>query len=164
MMLLIISLLVFVVITFFGYCVHKSLHQPWMKQFYESHMVHHLKMYPITDYMSDVYRHAGKHSTTYFFALVSIPILTLPLLLFLFGFISLFTMIFIITEMMVLGWLHNYIHDAFHINNHILNKIPVINKLFFKLNRLHFIHHKDMTKNFGIFAMFWDKLFKSYSE
>ncbi len=161
---LIISLVVFIFVSLFGYLAHKALHKPWTKMLGESHMTHHLKLYPITDYMSDIYRSAGKHNTIFFFAVASVPVLALPILLWFIGLISLFTMIFIIIEMLAIGWLHNYIHDAFHINNHLLTKIPVVKNWFAKLAKVHFIHHEDMNFNYGIFFMTWDKLFKTYKE
>lgn len=161
---MLISILVFVGVTFFGYWVHKFLHQPWMGRFGESHMTHHLKLYPITDYISDVYRHAGKNSTVFFFAAAGIPLLAIPVLLWFIGILSLFTLIIVIAEMLCIGWLHNYIHDAFHINNHLLTRIPLVKTWFAKLSKLHFVHHEEMQKNLGIFLMSWDKLFKTYKE
>lgn len=53
-------LIAFLATTLFGHVVHWALHQKWTGSVNQSHMTHHLKLYPPSDYLSDSYRHAGK--------------------------------------------------------------------------------------------------------
>lgn len=148
----------FVLVNIFGYVTHKSLHQTWTGKLNRAHMTHHLKLYPATDYYSDVYRDPGRDNTVIIFGALSIPLLLLPIILHLYGVLSLTLMLLTLGEMLILGWLHDYIHDAFHITNHWLNRFG----LFKKWNGLHYHHHVDMGTNYGIFTFFLDKLFGTF--
>lgn len=159
--LLFIFLVTTVGTTFFGYWAHKSLHLKLMSLFSKSHTVHHDKLYPLSDFKSDTYRSAGKDSTVIFFALASLPVLAIPLLLALFGVLTLFQALFSVSLMLFIGWLHDYVHEAFHLNKHWLQKAPFVSKYFATLEKLHYLHHVDETKNFGILTFVWDKLFKT---
>lgn len=163
MMSIVLAILITLVAsTLFGHVVHWSLHQSWMGRFNTAHMTHHLKLYPPGDYSSDEYRSAGKDASTRFFAVAALPLILAPLILLLVGFISWPVALVILFVEGAIGFLHNYMHDAFHINNHWLNKIPVINRSFDRWNKIHYIHHIDMSKNYGIFTFFWDRLFGTY--
>lgn len=157
--LLIIFLVTVIGTTFFGYWAHKSLHLKLMSFFSKSHTVHHDQLYPITDFKSDKYRSAGKDSTVIFFAIASLPVLCIPSILSLFGIISLLEAFIAVLLMVFIGWLHDYVHEAFHIINHWMNGLPLVSKYFQKLEKLHYLHHVDATKNFGILTFVWDRLF-----
>jgi len=159
--LLIIFLLTIIGTTFFGYWGHKALHFKLVKKFSQSHTVHHDKLYPINDYKSDKYRSAGKDSTVIFFAFASLPVLAIPCLLGLLGALSLFQTIFAVALMLFIGWAHDYVHNAFHLNVHWLNKVPVVSNYFQKLGKLHYLHHVDDSKNFGIIVFWWDQVFRT---
>jgi sterol desaturase/sphingolipid hydroxylase (fatty acid hydroxylase superfamily) len=124
-------------------------------------MTHHEKLYPPTDMLSDEYRSAGKDSTVWIFAGLSLPVLAIPVVAYLFGIIGLVTALGVLGEMVLLGWLHDHVHDSFHVKGHWLRKVPLLNKLHARFEKLHYIHHVDMSKNFGIFFSLWDKLFKT---
>lgn len=160
--LIIVIIATFILTNLFGYVVHWALHQSWSGSFNESHMTHHLKLYPANDFLSDVYREAGKDATPKFFVIAAIPLISLPIILYLFGLLSVWVMIISIVEMFTIGLLDNYLHDAFHIKNHWMNKVPIINKYFAAWERLHFLHHVNMNYNFGIFNFMWDKIFSSF--
>ncbi len=74
-------LITYIVVSLFGYFVHKSLHQEWTGLWNTSHMAHHVKLYPPGDFLSDKYRDAGKDDTFWTFALVSIPVILTPIIL-----------------------------------------------------------------------------------
>ena len=152
--------LCFFVLTLFGYIMHYALHQQWMGRFNKSHMTHHMILYPPERFSSEKYMHAGKDSTIIFFLIAGAPLLFAPLALFFFGYLSFFSAIILVAELGGLGLLNNYLHDSFHIQGHFLNRFEV----FRKLVDLHYIHHVDMKKNFGIFTMMWDKTFKTFSD
>lgn len=148
-------------VTLFGYVVHWSLHQDWAGKFNKSHMTHHT-LYPPEDYTSEKYRHAGKDTTVITFAIAAIPMVAAPILLGFFGFLSWPLVVTVVVVELGMGWLHDYIHNSFHIQNHWLSRIPFVKDIFAKWGKLHYNHHVDMGKNYGIFFFKWDKLFKTY--
>lgn len=164
-MMLLITLITLVITyfltTLFGYVVHWCFHHPWAGRIKTAHLKHHT-LYSGEDYLSDDYRKAGKDSTVRLFMLPSILLLALPVLFFYLEIIPWWLSLLIGLEMGFTGWLHNYLHEAFHINGHFLNKIPLIKKAFDHLSHLHYEHHNDMTKNFGICSFIWDRLFHTY--
>jgi sterol desaturase/sphingolipid hydroxylase (fatty acid hydroxylase superfamily) len=54
-----------------------------------------------------------------------------------------------------LGFLNDWVHDSFHVRRHPLMHL----RTYQKLRRLHFIHHSNMDKNFGIVSFVWDRVF-----
>lgn len=162
-MAIILTILVsFLATTLFGHTVHWSLHQTWTGMVHEAHMTHHLRLYPPSDYTSAVYRNAGKDSTPRFFAIAAIPLVLAPIILWFVGWLSLTLMIVALSVEALMGFLHNYLHDAFHIERHWLYSAPFIGTWFGRLVGLHYLHHVDMSKNFGIFTFHWDKVFRTF--
>ena len=159
MVTLLLIILTFFVITLFGHVTHWFIHQPMSGRFNKAHMTHHLKLYPASNYTSEKYRQPGKDSTVWIFAILSIPMMLLPWIAFGLGFVTLIQTIIVFTEMLVLGAAHDHIHDAFHIKGHWLYKF----RPFRSWNILHYRHHVNMKKNFGIFFFMWDRVFKTLS-
>lgn len=154
----------YLMVNLFGYVAHWALHQTWMGRFNNSHMTHHLKLYPVEDFSSDVYRDAGKDNTAKFFAIASLPLIITPIILVIMGILPLPLMIVILITEGIIGFLHDYVHDAFHINNHLLTRLPGIRVIFGSLLKLHYIHHVNMNKNYGIFVYHWDRIFGTFSK
>lgn len=159
---LITAIVCFFFVSLFGYIVHRSLHQPWTGRFNQKHMTHHLILYPASDYTSDAYRNAGKDNTIITFAFLSLPVVGTPIVLGILGILPLPLVITALIVMGLMGFLHDYIHDAFHVKNHFLGRIPGFRNIFAYWNRLHYLHHVDMQKNFGIFLFHWDHVFKTF--
>lgn len=155
-------LITYIVISLFGYVIHWSLHQPWLGKFNDSHMTHHLKLYPPSDFLSETYRHAGKDSTVKLFAFAVIPLILTPIVLYFLGVLSLSLMITVLVVEGIVGFLHDYIHDAFHISNHWMSRVPVLRDIFGVWVKLHYLHHVDMGKNYGIFVFHWDHVFRTF--
>jgi len=156
------AIITFMVSGLFGYLVHRSLHQKWAGSLYQKHMTHHRKLYPPHDYLSDQYRQPDKDNTVRIFALFAIPVVFLPMVL---GLVGVMPWLLVITSLLVMGlmgFLHDYLHDAFHIRNHPLTQMPLIRKWFARWNTLHFQHHVDMGSNYGIFSFYWDRLFGTF--
>lgn len=163
MMAIFLTLLVsFFATTLFGHVVHWSLHQTWTGLVHQAHMTHHLKLYPPSDYTSKVYRNAGKDSTPKFFAVAAIPMILTPIVLWFCGVLPLSLMIAALSMEGVLGFLHNYLHDAFHIEKHWLYGAPFLGVIFGKWVATHYLHHVDMSKNYGIFTFHWDRFFGTF--
>lgn len=162
-----LAILITVMITFFvgslfGYVVHRSLHQEWTGRFNQAHMTHHLKLYPPTDYLSDKYRSAGKDNTVWIFAVVAVPFFALPIILGVMHLLPLTLVIVSLSVMSLMSFLHSYLHDAFHIRDHWLYRVPLLGKVFLRWVRLHWLHHVDMNTNYGIFLFHWDHVFHTY--
>ena len=156
------ALITFFVANLFGYFVHKSLHQKWAGRFYRAHRTHHFKLYPPSDFTSDKYRSAGKDNTLFIFGAAAIPIFLIPIILGAFHIVPLSIVFTSLLVMSIMSFLHSYLHDAFHINNHWLYKVPMINVLFTRWVYLHWLHHVEPQKNFGIFLFFMDKWFGTF--
>lgn len=152
----------YLVTSLFGYAVHWSLHQSWAGRFNTSHMTHHLKLYPPQDFTSEVYRNAGADNTLKIFAIAALPLIIAPFVLWLVGVFSWISVIAVLVMEALMGFFHDYLHDAFHIKNHWLNRLPVLNVIFEKWVQLHYLHHVDMSKNLGIFSFHWDYIFKTF--
>lgn len=157
-------LVTYVVVSLFGFIVHWSLHQPWAGYFGKAHMTHHLKLYPPQDFTSKKYRNAGKDDTLFAFALASIPMIAFPVLLAIFGVISWPIAVTAVVVELLLGFLHDWMHATFHIENHWLSRLPVVRVIFPVWIKLHYVHHVDMSKNYGIFAFHWDRVFGTYKK
>lgn len=155
-------LISYIITSLFGYVIHWSLHQTWAGQFNNAHMTHHLKLYPPEDFTSEVYRNAGKDSTPKFFAMAAIPLILCPIVLGLLGILSWPLAITVLVVEAAMGFFHDYLHDAFHIKNHFLTRIPVVRDIFQKWIDLHYLHHVDMGKNYGIFVFHWDRIFGTF--
>lgn len=156
------ALVAFFVSSLFGYVVHRSLHQTWAGRLNQSHMAHHLTLYPATDYLSETYRSAGKNNTVKIFAIAAMPVVLTPILLGIFHILPLSLVITAIVVMALMSFLHDYLHDSFHIRDHFLTRVPGLRVIFAYWNRLHYLHHVDMQKNFGIFLFHWDHIFKTF--
>ena len=160
--LLAVLIIVYIIVSLFGYFIHKILHKKWTGPLYRSHDVHHNTLYPISDFESEKYRDAGKDDSFWPFAVASIPLILFPFILSFIGLISWTMAIIIIIEMLFIGWLNTYMHNVFHIKNHWLSRFFITKYLYNKYKNLHYIHHKYQTINYGIFAFHWDKLFKTF--
>ena len=135
-------------------------HKPWSKRFYNAHMNHHLKQYPPNDYVSDVYRSAGSDNTVYLFGLAFSPFIIGNIVLTILGVIPVVLGIGIFIEMAIVSFLNSSLHDSFHITKTFWHRF-----LFFeRLKKIHYEHHIDMSKNYGIFMFSWDKIFGTYKD
>lgn len=152
--------LVYYVSTLLGYLSHKMFHEKWAGFAAKSHMVHHLVRYPTDDLVSEKYRHAGKNTTILLFIPIILAALGLTGALAWLGLISVTYAIVGMVEIVLISIAHNALHDAFHVRETFLQKIPG----FKRMKELHFEHHFQMDKNFGIFDFTWDEIFKTFSE
>ena len=158
------AVITFFIASLFGYVVHRSLHQSWTGRFHQAHMTHHLRLYPPEDYVSDTYRNAGKDNTVLIFGAAAIPLFAGVILLGVFGILPVSLMITALTVMVVMSFLHSYLHDAFHIRNHWLHRMPIIGMWFSRWTHIHWLHHVRMGTNYGIFLFHWDHAFHTYWE
>jgi sterol desaturase/sphingolipid hydroxylase (fatty acid hydroxylase superfamily) len=163
MSILIAAIFAFFITTLFGHCMHWILHQRWSGWLYDAHQTHHMKLYPPSDFVSKIYRQAGKDSTPKFFLISGAPLIIVPIILWYFGILSLSIMITVLVVEGLIGFLHNYLHDAFHIEGHWLYRVYAVRRFFAHLTSLHYLHHVDTTKNYLIIFSFWDRVFGTYT-
>lgn len=152
----------YIIASFAGHVIHWALHQTWSGFLNKAHMSHHLEMYPIQNFTSDVYRHAGNNSTPKYFALAALPVILAPIILGILGILPLHLVLIVLFIEGLMGFLNDHVHDSFHLNHHWMMRVPGLKLLHIKWTLLHYIHHKDMTKNFGIFTFSWDKIFGTF--
>lgn len=148
----------FMILSLFGYVLHRMLHQPYMGKFYRSHLVHHFKLYPPEHFSSLVYREPGKDNTVIVFLMFGAPLIVLPIVLCFWGVISWPVFVCASICLAVFGGLNNYLHDAFHLTEHWLLRYG----WFKRLVALHYLHHVHVQSNYGIYWFGWDKVFGSY--
>lgn len=158
------ALVAFLATSLFGHVIHYCIHQPWTGFVHRSHLHHHNVLYPPSDFTSIVYRDAGKFSTPKFFLIAAIPLILAPIVLCCLHIISWPIMLTVLVVEGIMGFLHDYLHDAFHIRAHWLYSVPVIRKMFRRWVGLHYLHHVGkMDRNFGIFSFLWDRIFGSFA-
>jgi sterol desaturase/sphingolipid hydroxylase (fatty acid hydroxylase superfamily) len=149
--------------TLFGYWSHYALHQSWSGKLNRAHMTHHQVLYDVSqdpdNYLSETYRDPGGDNTVRIFAALSLPVLAIPIILGLFNVVSWWLVVAMLTEMLFIGYLHDMIHDAFHLRNHWLYKLSA----FRRWSKLHFVHHLDMSKNYGIYGHLCDRIFGTFN-
>lgn len=157
-MLLAVIILTFLFTSLLGYAIHFAFHQKWSGRLNKSHMSHHLKLYPVNDLVSDVYREPGDDSTARLFIILFSPILLTVVGLTAFHIISILVGCAIFGTMALVGILNDRLHDSMHLNKSVWHWWPG----FSKLQKLHNMHHHRMGTNYGIFSFFWDKIFGTY--
>jgi len=144
--------------SFVGYWIHRALHKPWAGPFYRGHMEHHLELYPASRLTSETYElKRWYHSGSVLFTPGAILLLTVnAVVMWLLG-VSLWHFTVFGVGLVGFGLLNDWVHDAFHLREHKLQKLSY----FRKLRRKHFQHHFNMEKNFGIVSLHWDSVFKT---
>ena len=155
-----IFIFVYIIINLLGYLTHRAFHQKWSGFFYRAHHNHHYIQYPPNDFFSEAYRSAGKDNSGKFFILAFLPMIIGWFVFVFLAHISLVIGIGVIIEMVIIGLAHDILHDAFHIQNHWLNKFAI----FRRWVELHKIHHIDVSKNYGIFDFLWDRVFGTFEK
>ena len=153
-----VSALTFVFATLFGHVLHWMIHQPWTGRLYRAHRAHHFDLYPPSDYTSDKYRGAGTDSTVFTFALLGAPLVLFPAAAGLLGWVPVSWSIACVLTLLAVGFLNDYIHDSFHLNRHWLHGYD----FYKRMDDLHYHHHVDTSKNFGIFLFVWDRVFGTF--
>lgn len=150
----------FVISSLIGQGVHWALHQQWMGRVYRSHDQHH-RLYPIHDLTSKRYRNARwQDSGTFLFA---VPFVAIVLLLCLLGWLVSAPGSWIIAAVLglgVFGIVTDIVHDHYHLDNSLLANFA----WFKRCRELHFVHHLNSERNFGIVTLAWDRLFGTFSD
>lgn len=145
--------------SFASYFIHWTMHQPWSGPFYRSHMQHHLVHYPVGHFFSlDRYRSSGWSSGWLTFTPVMLAVGAGVYILLGTLHIDAGFRCALIGFLGIVGWMHGYVHDAFHVRLHWLGRF----RWFRRLRVLHGPHHVDMNKNLGILWFTWDRIFRTF--
>lgn len=144
-----------------GQIIHMYIHTKWAGPFHRSHMAHHIEAYPPRRMITDEYVSVGRFSTVYAFVCASIPPVAIIVVLCAFSVISVATMLIIAIAMLSAGFVHDIVHDSFHVKDHWLSRVM---PGYVVARRRHFVHHVNMKKNYGIFTIVIDRLLGTASE
>jgi len=157
-----------------GYWLHRLLHSDKLPFLSRSHMVHHLLLYgPMQPMRAERY----KDATNGRFSLGNVGLEWLApsavVLAFYWGVMFLFH-VRPIYQVIVLGNLvvwpfftFSFLHDAMHLSDFWMARMPLINHWFRRARRLHDIHHHSvngaghMDANFGISFFLFDRIFRT---
>lgn len=143
--------------TFAGWAAHLALHVMKIKLFTRYHAAHH-KLYPSTKFRSKKYVGPAFDPASLFITAT----VTVALFIFMATFIvvnaSMTAYIAVVLIGLSVGWVHDYVHKAFHTEDHWLDRF----KSFRSIRDLHCVHHGDARVNYGIVTYAWDKLFKRF--
>lgn len=149
--------------TFFGHVIHWALHQSWTGFLNQAHMDHHMKQYPPEDFVSDnEYRSSGSSSTPKYFLILALPVIVGPIILGILGILPLSFVLIVLFMEGFMAFFSDRFHEWIHIKDHWVNHVPGLNKLFANWAKLHYWHHVDMNKNFGIFIFHWDHVLGTF--
>jgi sterol desaturase/sphingolipid hydroxylase (fatty acid hydroxylase superfamily) len=157
-----------------GYWLHRLLHSDKLPILSRSHMVHHLLLYgPMQPMRAERY----KDATNARFSLGNVGLEWLApsavVLAFCWGVMFLFH-VRPIYQVIVLGNLvvwpfftFSFLHDAMHLSDFWMARMPLIKRWFRRARRLHDIHHHSvdgaghMDTNFGIGFFLFDRIFRT---
>jgi sterol desaturase/sphingolipid hydroxylase (fatty acid hydroxylase superfamily) len=157
-----------------GYWLHRLLHSDKLPFLSRSHMVHHLLLYgPMQPMRAERY----KDATNGRFSLGNVGLEWLApsavVLAFCWGVMFLFH-VRPIYQVIVLGNLvvwpfftFSFLHDAMHLSDFWMARMPLIKRWFRRARRLHDIHHHSvdgaghMDTNFGIGFFLFDRIFRT---
>lgn len=158
---LLVGIVTYLLTSLLGYVVHWAIHKPWAGRAYRAHRAHHIDLYPPGRLISDTYLSAGKQSTVYTFLLAFMPLLLIPVVLWLVGWFSWGMALSAVLAMGAVGLLNDIVHDSFHVRGHWLRRLV---PGYERMRHLHFIHHVNMRKNYGIYSFIWDRVFGTLRE
>jgi hypothetical protein len=143
--------------TLIGWIAHWVLHQRWAGRFYRAHLTHH-RNYPPRNMVSGTYRRAGKDDSFFVFA----PVVFVTLLAYCAGLWALglpwWTCPLTMATAIFVGWLHEHVHEAFHLHETRLERFA----WFRELRAIHFEHHVNARYNLGIIWFGWDRLLRTF--
>lgn len=156
---LFVMLLTFIYGSMAGYVVHRLLHTKIFGKLAEGHNRHHT-LYTVEDFESNKYRDAGDDDSAFVFIPIIVTAIVLMCIPLWFIFSTWWIYPIILAEGVFVGWLHDYIHESFHLNEHWLLKYKFIQRL----KELHILHHKYPQKNHGIIWFIPDRLFRTFTQ
>ena len=127
-------------------------HSVFGRSLHQTHVRSHHGLYANDVLASDLYSDEEDSLTSYYVIptviLVALAYFLLPLDILLVHFGSL----------ALAFYAHVYLHVHYHLTNSWLKRF----EWFRRKQRLHYVHHADMSKNFAVVEFFWDRVFGTY--
>jgi len=162
-MLFLLTLLTSIVIaSFLGHLTHWAIHQRWSGPAHRGHMDHHLKQYPPTSltsmgkYKSAKWYHSGPFLFTPVFLIILAAAGGLAYTLE----VPLWAVATLGVTLLTYGLGNDWVHDTFHVQDHWLSQFS----WYRRKREEHYVHHRNMRRNFGIVSFTWDRVFGTYKE
>jgi sterol desaturase/sphingolipid hydroxylase (fatty acid hydroxylase superfamily) len=159
---------------FAGYWLHRLLHSDKLSFLSRGHMLHHLLLYGPTQPMrAEQYKDATRGRFS--FGNVGLEWLAPSAVLLVFCWaVMFFFQVPAVYQAIVLGNLvvwpfftFSVLHDAMHLRDFWMARVPLIDRWFRRARRLHDIHHLSvdaaghMDANFGIAFFLFDRIFRT---
>ena len=135
--------------------LHRALgHWPGAGKLYRIHVYSHHGIYSADNLVMDKYS-ADEESVTHYYYL---PVAVIEVI----AFLALPLGMFITHVVAILSsyWAHLYVHEQFHLSKTWLARFA----WFKRQRRLHLLHHRDTTANFGLLSFVWDRLMGTYRD
>lgn len=162
---------------FVGYFLHILLHSERIPYLSRSHMIHHLKVYNPKQGLRQggSYKGSAQDRTSVLgFGLEWVAPIAFIMIVTALGFWLLqiaivYYFIFTLSAILWGYFLFGYMHDAMHLKEFWMERVPFLRDWFYSIRKLHDIHHLEfsndgrMLKNYGICFFFFDRLFVSLS-
>lgn len=140
------------------YLIHRTLHSNIYPAWTQKHMIHHLEYYPPAARMRTEEYQTDSNEDRVKIGGIGLEWVSPAMILFVIFYFtteSLYIPIFMAVYAYIV---FDYLHTSFHVKNHWLERF----KYFRYIRKCHDKHHNDMTKNFGITGLLFDKIFKTY--
>jgi len=164
----------FLVAELAGYWLHRLLHSDRLPFLSRSHMIHHLLLYaPFQPMRAQNYKDATRGRVSLGNVGLEWLAPSAVLLIFCWGVMSLFHVPPIYQSIVLVGlavwpfFTFSLLHDAMHLRDFWMARMPLLNRWFRQARRLHDIHHHSvnnagqMNANFGIAFFLFDRLFRT---
>lgn len=149
--------LVLIAGTLAGHGVHWWLHNPRSRALHAAHLEHH-RLYPPRDLRGPVYRSAGADASTWRFVLPLGALVALLAQGMIWVGMSVPEVLVLVVLAAAVGFAHDIVHDAFHVEGHWLERAPG----FLRLRAYHDVHHARSKSNLGILFLGWDRVFGTF--
>src|SRR5947209_1230763 len=128
-------------------------HRPLGGAIHRIHMLEHHGIYSGDALVADTYSDEEQSATAYYaapaVALGGAAYATLPLDIF----------VVLVAALSASYAAHVYVHTQYHLNHSWLRRFG----WFHRKRELHFVHHRDASKNFGVIEFVWDRVFGTYT-
>jgi len=135
--------------------LHRWLgHRVGGRFFQRRHVLDHHRTYSASHLVSSEYSAAERSLTPYYAVPAVVLIALLRAVLSLAPFLS-FT-----TTILISFVAHAYIHKHYHLRHTWLER----SRWFRRHRDLHYVHHRDARRNYGVIHLFWDRLFGTFAE
>lgn len=158
----VIFLVIFLVAEIISYALHAWIfHKDIL---HESHKIHH-------DYVPEKKKFENEEDnygvSDFIYVLIFI-IFVYSLFLFVLSFVSFPLVTMLVGVVFICAFLSftliYYVHTLYHTKNAWPLNVPLLNKLFEKTRKLHYLHHENPKVNYGIVMPLMDKLFGTYMD